>query len=366
MKPEAEQYVKDLYYDYSKVGSLSTAENLFKAIVADGNKFNLTLDEVRDYLISNELYTVFHNLPKKIKKFPKFKSKSPDFFWFSDLAHYEQFAKYNVANGKQYKFLLVCVDSFSRMTFVSKLESASAKDLINGFKEIFSKSNRKCKVLISDRGSNYNSVLFKQFLDKEGIKLSLLSPPSKASFAEARIKLIGEKLYKLFYLNQDRRWIDKVDGIVKALNRSYHRGLRGYPYKVTKQNADFYMYNQYLPNEKMSKKEVKEYGKPIPFSFSIGDKVRVQAYRSVFTKSFRERYTVEFFTIKKRYYRDVYPIYVIEDLLGTEIQGTYRQEELLRIEVRDDYVYKIESINGSKTMYNKKTKKREKFVNVKW
>ena len=366
MRPEAEDYVRNLYYDYTKVGSLSTAENLYKAIVADGNKYNLSLEEVENYMRSNELYTVFHNLPKKIKKYPKFISKSPDYCWFSDLAHYPQFAKYNRANGKEYKFLLLCIDSFSRMTFVSKMETASARDLINGFKDIFARSNRRCKVLIADRGSNYNSVVFKEFLNREGIKLSLLSPPSKATFAEARIKLVGEKLYKLFYLNQDRRWIDKVDGIVKTLNRTYHRGLRGYPYKVTKQNADFYFYNQYLPYERKSKKEMKEENRPRPFLFAPGDKVRIQAHRSVFTKSFRERYTVEFFEVKRRYYRGIFPIFVLQDILGSEIDGTFRQEELLKIEVRDDYMYKIESINGSKRMYNKKTKKMEKFVNVKW
>lgn len=366
MKPEAEDYIKQLYYDYEKVGSLSTAENLFKAIEKEGNKYNLTLDEVKQYLMSNELFTVFKKPPKKIKKFHKFVAKTLDSSWFSDMAHYPQFAKYNEVNGKQYNFLLLCIDAFSRMTFVSKLETASAKDLIKGFKDIFAKSKRKPKMLICDKGSNYSSLLFKKFLDGEGIKLSILSPPSKATFAEARIKAVGEKLYKLFYLNQDRRWIDKIDGIVNTLNRTYHRGLRGYPYKVTRDNADSYFIKQYLPYEKMTKKEVESYNRPIPFLYSVGDKVRIQAYRSVFTKSFRETYTVEFFTIFKRYYRGVHPVYRIRDELGSEIEGTFRQEELIKIEVKDDYMYKIESINGSKMMYNKKTKKKEKFYNVKW
>ena len=366
MKPEVEEYIKDLYYDYNKVGSLSTSENLFKAIKDEGNKYNLTLQQVEDYMRSNELFTVFHKLPKKIKKYPKFVSKTVDDIWFSDMAHYPQFGKYNIANGKQYNFLLVCVDSFSRMTFVSKLETASAKDLVKGFQDIFAKSNRRCSVLIADRGGNYSSLIFKQYLDKMGIKLSLLSPPSKASFAEARIKALGDKLYKLFYLHQDRRWIDKIDGIVNTLNRTYHRGLHGYPYEVTKQNAQMYFYKQYLPNEKMSKKKIREENKLIPYQFDIGQKVRIQAYRSVFTKSFRETYTVEFFEVKKRYYRGIFPIFVIQDMLGSEIDGTFRQEELIKIEVRDDYMYKIESINGSKMMYNKETRKREKYVNVKW
>ena len=204
MKEEVEDYLKELFYDYQTVGSLSTAENLYEAVKKNGNKYNLTLEEIENYLKSNELYTVFKKLPHKSKKYPKFVSRTVDSVWFSDLAHYPQFAKYNKINGREISFLLICVDTFSRMTFISKLETASAKDLIKGFKEIFTKSKRKCSMLVADKGSNYNSAAFRQFMKKEGIVLSLLTPPSKASFAERKIKSVGEKLYKLFYLYQDR------------------------------------------------------------------------------------------------------------------------------------------------------------------
>ena len=94
--------------------------------------------------------------------------------------------------------------------------------------------------------------------------------------------------------------------------------------------------------------------------------MRIQAYRSVFTKSYRETYTVEHFIVSKRYYRGVYPIYQISDILSNVVEGTFRQEELQKVVVRDDAVYKIEDIISSKKMLNRKTKKREKFVLVKW
>ena len=366
MNQEAEDYIKRLYYDFNKVGSLSTVENLFEAIKNDGNKYNLSIEQVEEYLKSNELYTVFKNLPHKIKRYPKMVAKSVDSIWYSDLGHYPQFAKYNVVNGKEIAFLLVCVDCFSRMTFISKLESASAKDLIRGFKDIFAKSNRRPLMLIADRGSNYSSKLFKDYLNKEGIKLSLLNPPSKASMAERRIKEIGNRIYKLFYLHQDRDWVNRIDGIVRTLNHTYHSGLKGYPFKVTRENADAYFVKQYLPDEKLTKKEKKNANKLLPFKFDIGQDVRIVADRSKFKKSYRERYTVEHFKISKRYYRNIYPIYQISDLLSNLIEGTFRTEELEAITVRDDNVYKIEDIVSSKRMLNKDTRKREKFYLVKW
>ena len=366
MKEEVEEYIKNIYYDFNRVGALSTSENLFEAIKSEGNKYNLTLDDVEEYLKSNELYTVFKKLPHKIKKYPKMVAKTLDSLWFTDLAHYPQFAKFNKVNGKEMSFLLICVDCFSRMTFVSKLETASAKDLINGFKDIFAKSKRKPLMLIADRGSNYTSKLFKQFLHREGIKLSLLNPPSKASMAERRIQVIGDRLYKLFYLYQDRNWVGRIDGIVNTLNRTYHRGLRGYPYKVNKDNAESYFIKQYLPDEKLTAKEKKTENKLLPYEFSIGDNVRIVAERSQFKKSYREKYTIEYFVVSKRYYRNIYPIYQISDILSNPIEGTFRTEELEKIIVKDDNVYKIEEILSSKRMLNKETKKREKFVLVKW
>lgn len=363
---EAEEYLKELYYDPEVVGSLSTPDNLFKAVEKAGNKYNLTLEQITNFLKSNEVYTVFKRRPNKIKKYPKFVVKDLDSAWFSDMAHYDRYAEFNEINGVKYRFLLVCVDALSKMTFVSKLETASGSDLVKGFKDIFTKSNRRCQMLITDRGSNYSSQIFKTFLDREGVKLSLLVPPSKSFLAERKIRSIGEKLHKLYYLHQDRRWVDKIDKIVDTMNRTYNRTLKGYPYKVNKQNAFEYFVKQYFPNKKMTAKEKTDVNRLKPFLLNIGDYVRIESYRHVFRKAYRENYTIEFFKISRRYHRGIFPIYKVADIMSEELEGTFREEELQKIVFKEDQTYKIDEIKQTKYKYNRKTKKREKWVYVSW
>ena len=358
--------LKSLYYDPGIVGGLSTAENLFEAVQTDGNRYNLTFEQVDNFLKSNELYTVFKARPQKLKEYPKFFAHTVDSCWFGDLAHYDRYADDNVVNGKRFQFLLVCVDVLSKMTFVSKLESASGPDLVKGFRDIFTTSKRKPDLLITDQGSNFTSKVFREFLDKQGVKLSLVVPPSHAFYAERKIRTISQKLHKLFYLNQDRRWVDKIDTLVDTINHTYNRSLRGYPYKVNEANAFEYFVKQYLPNKKLSEKEKQNVNRLRPYHLDVGDYVRLEAHRHAFRKAFRENYTVEFFIVYKRYRRGVYPIYKVKDIMSEEVEGTFRTEELQKIIFKEDQTYKIDEIKQTKYKYDRKTKKRVKWVLCKW
>ena len=106
-------------------------------------------------------------------------------------------------------------------------------------------------------------------------------------------------------------YIDKLDDIVKEYNNKYHTSIKMKP-AVVKNNTyiDF-------------KKEINDKD-PI---FKVGDHVRISKYKSIFAKGYMPNQSDEIFFINK--IKNTVPqAYVINDLNGEEIIGTFYKKEL--------------------------------------
>ena len=82
-----------------------------------------------------------------------------DDIWAADLVEMQKFSKWN----KGIKYLLMVIDVFSKYGWIRGLKDKA-------FDDIF-KSKRKPSMLWTDKGSEFISKHFKEFLKREGIKL---------------------------------------------------------------------------------------------------------------------------------------------------------------------------------------------------
>jgi hypothetical protein len=57
--------------------------------------------------------------------------------------------------------------------------------------------------------------------------------------------------------------------------------------------------------------------------FSAGQQVRISKEKLKFAKGVEQNYTTEIFKIRKVVHRSPRPVYELEDLLGTEIDGQF-------------------------------------------
>ena len=104
-------------------------------------------------------------------------------------------------------------------------------------------------------------------------------------------------------------YIDRLDDIVKEYNNTYHKSIKMKPVDVKD--------NTYID----FKKEVKN-----P-KFKVGDHVRISKYKNIFAKGYMPNWSEEIFIIKK--IKTTVPwAYVINDLNGDEIIGTFYENEL--------------------------------------
>ena len=133
-------------------------------------------------------------------------------------------------------------------------------------------------------------------------------------------------------------YIDKLDDIVDEYDNTYHRIINIKPIDI-KDNT--YIDSMELHSEKEVNNKDPE--------FKIGDHVRLSKYKSIFAKGYTPNWPEEIFVIKK-VKNTVSWTYVINDLNGEEIIGTFYEKELLKtnqqefriekaIQKKDDKLY---------------------------
>ena len=106
-------------------------------------------------------------------------------------------------------------------------------------------------------------------------------------------------------------YIDKLDDILNEYNNKYHKTIKMKPVDV-KDNA-YFDFNKEV-NDKDSK-------------LKIGDHVGISKYNNIFAKGYTPNWFEEVFVIKE--VKNTAPWrYVISDLNGEEIIGTFFEKEL--------------------------------------
>ena len=149
----------------------------------------------------------------------------------------------------------------------------------------------------------------------------------KSVVAERFIKILKNEMTAISK-NVD---IDKLDNIVDEYNNTYHRTIKMKPIDVKD--------NTYIDFEKkVNDKDPK---------FKIGDHVRFSKYKNIFAKGYTPNWSEEVFVIKK--VKNTVPwTYVINDLNGEEIIGTFYEKELQKTNQKEFRIEKVIKRKGDK------------------
>ena len=129
----------------------------------------------------------------------------------------------------------------------------------------------------------------------------------KSVIPERFIRTLKNEIYKYITSISNNVYIDKLDDIVKEYNNKYHMK----PVDVTD--------NTYIDFKKeINNKDSK---------FKVGDYVRISKCKNIFAKGYTPNRSEEIFVINK-IKNTVLWTYVINDLNGEEIIGTFYEKEL--------------------------------------
>jgi hypothetical protein len=238
------------------------------------------------------------------------------------------------------KFLLTCIDIFSKYAFVVPLRNKSARAVHAALELIF---EERCPgKLQTDEGKEFKNTLCKQLYKRLKINyFHALSSETKCAIVERFNRTFKNKMWRYMTHVNSKRYIDVLQDLVHSYNHTYHTAIRMAPAQVNEGNVKEVwqnLYGDYFRKRVLS-------GPKRKFKFEIGDHVRLSSYRGVFRKGYEQGWTEEIYTISRRMLRDP-PVYVVKDYHNSEVAGVFYEPELQRV-VKPDW-YRIEDIVKSR------------------
>ena len=153
----------------------------------------------------------------------------------------------------------------------------------------------------------------------------------KSVVAERFNRTLKNKIYKNMTSISKNVYIDKLDDIVREYNNTYHTSIKTKPVDVKD--------NTYIDlKKKVNDRDLK---------FKIGDYVRISKYKNIFAKGYMSNWSEEVFIIIK--IKNTVPwTYVINDLNGEEIIGTFYEKELQKTSQQEFRIEKVLKRKGDK------------------
>ena len=256
-------------------------------------------------------------------------SNGIDDIWAADLVEMQKFSKWN----KGIRYLLMVIDVFSKYGWIKVLKNKKTETVYEAFRNIIMESNRKPKMLWTDKGTEFTGKYFRNYLGIKKIKHYYTENKEKSSVVERWNRTIKEKIWKMFTVNNNTVYWDKLLKILDNYNNTYHTSIKMTPTEASKkENRDKVWYNLYGDLIYLKPKKIK---------FAIGDNVRItKNKRKVFDKGYTPNWTEEIFIIDNIF--STKPVtYKIVDLMGKEIKGTFYEQELQKAKQQTFRIEKI-------------------------
>ena len=232
-------------------------------------KFNISRTKIKEWLMKQDTYTLHKPIRRHFRR-NRVIVGGIDHQWQMDLADMQCMQKFN--DG--YRYLLVCIDVFSKYAWVVPLKNKTGLSLVEAFKIILA-SGRKPEKIITDQGTEFFKKHFKALLKEEDIELYNTYNETKASVVERLIRTLKTRMWRYFTAKKTMRYIDMLPDLVYSYNHSVHRSIKTTPADVTADNEKQVWCTLYDHNDDV---------KHVKYKFKIGDQVRISKMKRKFEK----------------------------------------------------------------------------------
>ena len=263
-----DDYLSSVYYDPKRSGGLGGVDRLYKDVKKEG-KFKISRAEIKTWLMKQDTYTLHKPIQRNFKR-NRVIVDGIDQQWQMDLADMQSLQKFN--DG--YRYLLVCIDVFSKYSWMVPLKNKTGPSLVKAFKVILS-SGRKPEKIMMDQETEFLNRHFRVLMKEEDIELYNTYNETKASIVERLIRTLKTKMWRYFTGKKTLRYIDMLQNLVYSYNHSVHRSIKTEPVNVTIKNEKKVWHTLYSDHtvEKTPK-----------YKFKIGNQVRISKMKRKFEK----------------------------------------------------------------------------------
>jgi hypothetical protein len=335
-----DEIFRSIFYNPTNSASFGSPLSLYRASKKIDN--SITLKQVKEWLKGEFTYTLHKQVRKNFKRNPII-VKGIDDQWEADLVDMQEFAPQNSNN----KYLLTVIDVFSKYAWVKAVKNKTAKEVIFAFNDII-KDGRKPVRLRTDNGREFVNKLLKNFLQtKKILHFTSNNVEIKCAVVERFNRTLKSKMFKYFTFKGTRKYINVIDDLVYAYNRSYHRSIKMSPVNVNENNQSIVFKNLYGVNTLTELKNIRSKA-----NLKSKDLVRKQYHLNNFDKSYFPNWPDRIFEVQSVYKGKEKPVYTISD----DTPKRYYPEQLQVVKnnlFRVEKVLRTKILNGKKQFYVK-------------
>ena len=317
--------IRQIYKQPSQWGSLGGLRRFAR-------EQGLSLRQAREALERDYAYTL-HKPVRRSFPTSRVVVMGIDHQWVADLVDMQKLSRYN----RGIKYLLTVVDAFSKYAWVEPIKDKSASQMKAAWQRILKRASpRRPQRLQTDKGTEFYNAPLRQYWAKMGIRHFSTSGDAKAGLVERFNRTLKSRMYRYFTAANTLKYLDHLPALVRGYNHSFHRSIQKAPADVNQKNEKEVWHTLYGPTESKKKK------KP---TFDVGDRVRISQARRPFKKGYLPQWTEEVFEVSRVVDDSLGPItYKLKELDGTSVQGSFYRQELQKVQVDDDTVWRIDKV----------------------
>lgn len=262
--------------------------------------------------------------------------------WEIDLADMQKYTTKNENNN----YLFCVIDVFSKKAWCIPTKRKAATDMADAFEKLMNKTDRRCKYIRTDKGTEFTNRLLQNKIKKYGIRFfTNKNDDAKCSIIERFLRTLKGRIQRYMVHNRTERYVDVLDEIIDSYNNTYHRTINTTPNNVSKANEATIWARMYRDGNLNGCSN---------FKLRIGDHVRIKMSRRPFQKGYEGQWSEEIFKIVESIPR-IPPVYRLVDLNSEPIDGTFYEYEIQKVTMRDD-VFSVERViktrrRNGKTQY---------------
>ena len=193
----------------------------------------------------------------------------------------------------------------------------------DSFEKILISSKRKPNLIETDRSEEFYNNIFRDFLNKNNIKIYSRNSSYGAVFAERFNRTIRNLLKKIVFEQGDAKWVDILPTIMEQYNKKVHSSTKLTPIQASLKKNEGYVYKNLLDKRKKIKPK-----------FQLNDLVRTADLRKTFSKGDTTNWSYTLYKVTE-IIEDTIPSYKIDNLKERYNESILKKTELSMKENKD-------------------------------
>ena len=181
----------------------------------------------------------------------------------------------------------------SKYAWVKPIKDKTARNVASAFSRIIDWAQPRLPVCVQiDRGEEFTGSAFQELLRRREIQFRVArNPDTKAAVVVRLNRTLRERIWCYFCHRNTKRYMDIVQKIVHAYNRTLHSGTRTRPIDVTLYNAST------TASENLAKRAHYNYRRraTVMSKFKVGNLVRISRTENTFEKGYEKNFSEEVF-----------------------------------------------------------------------